>query len=153
MGLETDFIAWNAETAAGVIAGEAHREGALLPMLHALMRVFGHVPDAATPLLAETLNLSRADVHGVLSFYADLRRTPPPAHVLKLCRAEACQARGGEALAAQALARLSGRTDLAIEDVYCLGLCASGPAALLDGRPVARLDIERLDRLLAGAAP
>jgi formate dehydrogenase subunit gamma len=145
------FAAWNAEVAADVIGAEAHREGALLPVCHALMHTFGHVPEAAVPIIAQALNLSRAEVHGVVSFYADFRREPPPQHVLRLCRAEACQARGGEALAAAAERRLAGRADVEVEAVYCLGLCASGPAAMLDGRPIARLDAERLAHLLEAA--
>ncbi len=144
-----DFSAWDAVRAAAIIESEAGRDGALLPMLHAVSDTFGHVPDEAVPIIAKTLNLTRAEVHGVLTFYRDFRRTPPPPHVLKLCRAEACQARGGEALALWARTRLEGRDDVALEDVYCLGLCASGPAAMLDGRLVAWLDSSRLDRLLA----
>ena len=142
---------WNPDAAAAVIAAEAHREGALLPVLHAVSRAFGYVPSAAVPLIADALNLSRAEVHGVISFYHDFRTAPPPPHVLKLCRAEACQARGGEALAAATAAKLAGRADIALEAVYCLGLCASGPAALLDDRPIARLDAARLDAALAEA--
>ena len=142
---------WNPDAAVAVIAGEARREGALLPVLHALNHAFGYVPSAAVALVADALNLSRAEVHGVVTFYHDFRAAPPPAHVLKLCRAEACQARGGEALAARTQARLAGREDVAVEAIYCLGLCADGPAALLDDRPVARLDDARLTDLLARA--
>jgi formate dehydrogenase subunit gamma len=140
-----------------IIAAEADREGALLPILHALTDVFGYLPDAATPLIAAALNISRADVHGVITFYHDFRREPPPDHVVKLCRAEACQARGGRALAAHAERRLGVKLEphgqakdgVALEPVYCLGLCASGPAAMVDGRPVARLDAAKFDRVLA----
>jgi formate dehydrogenase subunit gamma len=143
-----DRDAWNAQKAAAIVSELADRDGALLPILHALARAFGHVPDAAVPMIAGALNISRAEVHGVLTFYHDFKRVPPPPVSLKLCRAEACQARGGEALAEHAQAVHGARSDLAIEPVYCLGLCASGPAALLDGRPHARLSAERLDRLL-----
>ena len=142
---------WNPDDAAAVIAAEARREGALLPVLHALTSAFGYVPSAAVPLIADALNLSRAEVHGVISFYHDFRTAPPPAHVLKLCRAEACQARGGEALATATAAKLTGRADISLEAVYCLGLCASGPAALLDDRLIGRLDAARLDAALAEA--
>ena len=145
------FAVWNAEQAAAIVAAQANREGALLPILHAVNHAFGHVPDAIVPIIAQTLNLSRAEVHGVISFYHDFKTSPPPAHVLKLCRAEACQARGGEALAARTLARLADRADIVVEAVYCLGLCASGPAAMLDGRLAARLDDDRLTALLAAA--
>jgi formate dehydrogenase subunit gamma len=149
---------WRPERAAEIIAAGARQEGALLPILHALQEAFGHVPEAAIPMVAEALNLTRAEVHGVVGFYRDFRREPAGRHVLKHCRAEACQSRGAEALAAQAQAALgigwggtSADRALTLEAVYCLGLCATAPAALLDGRPVGRLDRERLAALLAGA--
>lgn len=147
---------WDPQLASEIIAREADRDGALLPVLHRLQAEFGWIPDEATPLVAEVLNLSRADVHGVLTFYHDFRRAPPGRHVVKLCQAEACQARGSRAIAASAEARLGvplGQTSrdgaVTLEPVYCLGLCASGPAALVDGRPVARIDAARLDRMLS----
>jgi formate dehydrogenase subunit gamma len=152
-----DVSAWSRERAEIII--EAHRgvEGATLPILHALQAAFGFVPDEAIPMVAEALNVTRADVHGVVTFYHDFRREPPGRHRLRLCRAEACQAMGGDALAARALSRLGigwGETSrggaVTVEAVYCLGLCACSPAALLDGRPVGRLDPARLDALLAG---
>jgi formate dehydrogenase subunit gamma len=143
------------ERAAEIIAAGAREEGATLPILHALQQAFGCVPDAAIPMLAEALNRTRAEVYGVVGFYRDFRREPAGRHVLKLCRAEACQAMGGEALAAQAQAALGIGWDettrdraLTLEPVYCLGLCATAPAALLDGRPVGRLTRERLALLL-----
>jgi len=142
---------WNLDIARDLIAAQARRDGPLLPVLHALNDAFGHVPAVAVPMIAETLNLSRAEVHGVISFYHDFRSSPPPARVLKLCRAEACQARGGEALAARTRALLAERADISVEAVYCLGLCASGPAGLIDGRPIARLDDAKLAALVAEA--
>jgi formate dehydrogenase subunit gamma len=154
---------WNPETAGTLIAAKAALDGPLMPILHALNETFGHVPDEAVALIAEALNISRAEVHGTLTFYHDFRREPAPAHVVRLCRAEACQARGGASLAAHAEARLGTRMaphghagaagpssapSWALEPVYCLGLCASGPAALIDGRPHARLTPERLDALI-----
>jgi formate dehydrogenase subunit gamma len=137
----------------------ADREGPLLPVLHELLETFGHVPDEATPIVADVLNLSRADVHGVITFYHDYRREPAGRHVLKLCRAEACQARGGDAVAEETAKRLGveigstsadGRTTF--EAVYCLGLCASGPSAMIDGKLVGRLTTgDRLEKLLAEA--
>lgn len=154
----TSYERWRPELAAEVIAPFVSQPGALMPILHALQETFGHVPDAATPIVAEALNLSRADVHGVLTFYHDFRHAPPGRRVLKLCQAEACQARGSRAVTARAEAALSvslGETTddgaVTLEAIYCLGLCASGPAALLDGRPVARLDDVRLDALVAEA--
>jgi formate dehydrogenase subunit gamma len=148
--------AWNAEVASDLIAAHTQREGSLLPILHAIQECFGYIPDAAVLLVAQALNLSRAEVHGVVSFYHDFRSEPAGRHVLKLCRAEACQAYGGDALAARAEERLGvkfggttadGRVTL--EPVYCLGLCSVSPSAMIDGRVVARLDDNKLDALIA----
>lgn len=126
----------------------------LLPLLHALQHEIGYVDDALVPVIAKALNLSIADVHGVVTFYHDFRRKPAGRHVVKLCRAESCQARGGraiEAAAAQSLGVAMGETrrdgQVTLEAVYCLGLCAIGPNALVDGRPVARIDGAALDRI------
>jgi formate dehydrogenase subunit gamma len=134
-------------------------DGALLPMLHALQHAFGHVPADAIPLAAKALNLSRAEVHGVATFYHEFRRTPPGRRVLQVCRAEACQAAGGAAVEAHARARLGGEWHgttadgaTTLEPVFCLGLCAVAPAALLDGAPLARLDPAKLDAALEGGA-
>ena len=147
---------WSAERAKEVIAEHVGREGAMLPILHALQDVFGYVDVAAEPLVAHALNVTRAEVHGVVTFYHDFRRAPPGRHVLKLCRAEACQAAGGDALAARAEAKLGlslpgTRADghVTFEPVYCLGLCATAPSAMLDGRVIGRLNHARLDSLLA----
>ena len=148
---------WDPIGAQAIIVAGAGVEGGLLPLLHALQETFGHVPDQAVPLLAETLNLSRAEVHGVLSFYPDFRRTPPIGPVIRLCRAEACQARGAravetalsEAFGAEMGAH-PGPTGVALEAVFCLGLCASGPAAIVDGQLVARLEGDRLKAFIAG---
>jgi formate dehydrogenase subunit gamma len=149
---------WDPVRAAEIISAHQRLEGPMLPILHALQAAFGHVPEAAVPIVAEALNLSRAEVHGVVTFYHDFRREPPPRHVLKLCRAEACQAAGGDALAARAEARLgvkmgkaSADGRVALEPIYCLGLCATAPSAMLDGRIVGRLDQPRLDALLKEA--
>ncbi|HEU0065796.1 MAG TPA: formate dehydrogenase subunit gamma [Sphingomonas sp.] len=134
----------------------ANTRGALLPLLHAIQAEIGHVPDEAVPHIAKALNISRAEVHGVVTFYHDFRRRPAGTHVVKLCRAEACQARGGAAIEAAAVERLgiamgSTRADgqVTLEAIYCLGLCAIGPSALVDGRPVARIDAARLERIAA----
>ncbi|MFT3957448.1 MAG: formate dehydrogenase subunit gamma [Piscinibacter sp.] len=127
-----------------------------MPALHAVQDALGHVPDEAVPLLAETFNLSRAEVHGVLTYYHHFRREPAGRHVVQVCRAEACQACGGEELLAQAQ-RLLGceshhtRADGAVtlEPVYCLGLCASSPAIQIDQRLHGRVTPQRLDSLLA----
>ncbi|QBR71681.1 formate dehydrogenase subunit gamma [Beijerinckiaceae bacterium] len=143
--------AWNAARAREIIAEHALLEGPMLPILHALQEEFGHVSADAVPLVADALNLSRAEVHGVVSFYHDFRAHPCGSHVLKLCRGEACQSMGSEALAESALAKLGvgwhGTTrdgELTVEPVYCLGLCATSPSALLDGEPIGRLDEAKL---------
>ena len=126
----------------------------LLPLLHAMQEEVGFIDDAWVPVIAKALNISRADVHGVVTFYHDFRRVAPGRHVVKLCRAESCQARGGaaiEATAAKLLGVAMGETradgQVALEPVYCLGLCAIGPNALVDGRPVARIDAAALERI------
>jgi formate dehydrogenase subunit gamma len=151
-------IPWNPDIAAERIDALKHIEGPLLPILHDLQGVFGCIPRDAEPLIADKLNLTRAEVHGVVTFYHDFRERPAGAHVLKLCRAEACQSAGGEALATraeEALGIASGETtpdgQVTLEAVYCLGLCAIAPSAMIDGRVVARLDPPRLDALIAEA--
>ena len=130
-------------------------EGALLPILHAIQAEFGHVPQVALPVVAKAMNISRAEVHGVMSFYHDFREAPAGRHIVKLCRAEACQAVGADRLADHARTSLGldwhettkdGRVTL--EPIFCLGLCACGPAALIDGKLVGRVDETRLDSLL-----
>jgi formate dehydrogenase subunit gamma len=146
---------WSPERAAAIIAARTGDAGATLPILQALQETFGYIPDAAIPMVAEALNLTRAEVYGVVSFYHDFRRQPAGRHVLKLCRAEACQSMGAEALAAQVQAALqigwgdtSADRAVTLEPVYCLGLCATAPALLLDDEPVGRLDGGRLAALL-----
>lgn len=155
---ETRHEIWSAARAQAIVQRHVGREGPLLPILHDLQDVFGHIPEPAVPMVADALNLSRAEVHGVVSFYHDFRREPAGRHVLKLCRAEACQAAGGDVLAARAQSKLAtamGGTSadgrVTIEPVYCLGLCACAPSAMYDGKLVARLDEARLDALLTEA--
>ena len=152
----SNYEPWSAEKTAQIIAEHKGLEGPLLPILHALQAAFGYIDRAAEPIVAEALNISRAEVHGVVTFYHDFREQPAGRHVLKLCRAEACQAAGGEALASHAEARLGvafGQTSadgrVTLEPVYCLGLCAVSPSAMLDGRVIARLDAKKLDALAA----
>ena len=126
-----------------------------MPILHALQQEFGFVPEEVVSLVATALNLSRAEVHGIVSFYHDFRRAPPGRHVLRLCRAEACQSMGADALAAEAQERLGvrwGETSadnrVTLEPVFCLGLCACAPAAMFDGKVVGALDKVRLGALI-----
>jgi formate dehydrogenase subunit gamma len=158
MGTMPVYEPWDAERGAEIIADLAHIKGGTLVILHALQEAFGYVPEPAVPMIASALNLSRAEVHGVFTFYHDFRREPAGRHVLKLCRAEACQAAGGDALAARAESKLGiaiGNTTadmrVTLEPIYCLGLCATAPSAMLDGRVVGRLDEARLDALVAEA--
>ncbi|MBZ9716599.1 formate dehydrogenase subunit gamma [Mesorhizobium sp. AD1-1] len=131
-------------------------EGPLLPILHGIQEEFGHVPKDALPVIAEALNISRAEVHGVVSFYHDYRSHPAGRHVLKLCQAESCQSMGSDAIAAK-LKQLLGigfhettrDGSVTLEPVYCLGLCACSPAAMLDGEVIGRLDDEKLDEIVA----
>jgi formate dehydrogenase subunit gamma len=146
--------AWNEAEATEIIRRHDDREGAMLPILHDLQAAFGCVAPAAVRLVAHELNLTRAEVHGVVSFYHDFREQPAGKHVLKLCRAEACQSRNGEQMARDVLKRFGvewGDTTpdghLTIEAVYCLGLCACAPSAMLDGQPMARLTPESIDEI------
>lgn len=141
-----------------IVASQLHLEGPLLPIFHALQQTFGCVPQAALPVIAEALNITRAEVHGVMSFYHDFREVPAGRHVVKICRAEACQAVGADALAARTLEKLGtewhGTTAngaVTIEPVYCLGLCACGPAAMVDNKVVGRVDDARLATIFAEA--
>jgi formate dehydrogenase subunit gamma len=145
------YEAWNAARGAEIIAAHTGREGPALLILHALQAVFGCVPREAVPMVAEALNLTRAEMHGIVSFYHDFRSHPPGHHVLQLCRAEACQSLGADAVHARVRQRLDvdwhGTTadgEVTLEPVFCLGLCAIGPTAMLDGRPLGRLDADRV---------
>jgi formate dehydrogenase subunit gamma len=129
-------------------------EGPLLPILHDVQHAFGYVPKAALPVIADGLNLSRAELHGVVSFYHDYRKAPAGRHVIKLCRAEACQSMGGDVLADRLMQLLgldwhetSDDGAVTVEPVYCLGLCACAPAAMVDGEVIGRLDADAVGEL------
>lgn len=152
---ETSHVA---DLVLAIVARLKNEEGPLLPILRGVQEALGHVPPEAVTLIAGELNLSRAEVYGVVTFYHDFREAPAGRHMLKLCRAEACQAMGGEALIEHAESRLGiacGDTAMdgcvTLQPVYCLGLCATAPSAMIDGRPVGRLTAARLDALLAEA--
>lgn len=141
---------------AEAIAAHGDQPGALLPLLHAVQDALGYVPGQALPMIARALDLSRAEVHGVISYYHFFRSEPPGRQVVQVCRAEACQACGAEALLAHAervlgCARHSTRDDGAVtlEPVYCLGLCAASPAVQIGAELHARMTPERLEKLLA----
>jgi formate dehydrogenase subunit gamma len=139
---------WTVEEAEQIIRRHAGRKGPLLPILNDVQATFGHVPDGVVPIVAEALNLSRAEVHGVVTFYHDLQRAPHDRPVVKLCRAEACQARGVDRIAPL----FEADERIHVETVYCLGLCASGPSAMVGEQVFARLDDLGARRLIDAAA-
>ncbi|MCJ9672028.1 MULTISPECIES: formate dehydrogenase subunit gamma [unclassified Neorhizobium] len=140
-----------------IIRDLKHLEGPMLPILHAIQAEFGYVPEEVKPVIASELNLSRAEVHGVVTFYHEFRDHPAGRHVLKLCRAEACQSMGSDRIADHARQLLGidfHQTTLdgavTLEPVYCLGLCACAPAAMLDGEVFGRVDELCLSEIVAG---
>jgi formate dehydrogenase subunit gamma len=146
------------ETMTAILATHGGLEGPLLPILHAVQAEFGFVPADVVQIIADHLNITRAEVHGVITFYHDFRDAPAGKHVVKICRAEACQSVGANALSERAFEKLGvewhGTTangNVTLEPVYCLGLCACGPAAMVDGKVVGRVDNDKLDAILAGA--
>ena len=154
--IEAPLSPAQAEAVQAAVAAHRERPGALLPILHAVQDALGHVPPTALPAIAHALNLTRAEVHGVVSFYHHFRSTPPGRHVVRLCRAEACQARGARALEAHARSVLGidfGATSadgaVTLEAIYCLGNCACGPSLLVDADELhANVTPERFDALL-----
>jgi formate dehydrogenase subunit gamma len=151
-------MAFDVDLARTLIDRKRDAPGAALPILHDLMDEFGYIDDAAIALMAEALNISRAETLGVVSFYHDFRRSPFDGRVLKLCRAESCQAMGCEDLVSHLSVRhgieadgADESSDLHVRSVYCLGNCALSPAALLDGEPIGRLDRDRIDAIVSGA--
>ncbi|MDR0251642.1 MAG: formate dehydrogenase subunit gamma [Brucellaceae bacterium] len=133
-------------------------EGPLLPVLHAIQEEFGYVPAETLTLIAEALNLSRAEVHGVMTFYHDFRASPTGRHVIRICRAEACQSMDGDRMA-EAVQKLlgigwgetTGDGKITLEAVYCLGLCACAPAAQVDDRLIGRLNERKAEQMIAEA--
>lgn len=145
-----------AELAAQICARHGNQASELLEILHDLQHAHGFVPEAAIPAIAKAVNRSRAEVHGVVTFYHDYRRERPGRHVIKLCRAEACQSMGADKTCSHAEKKLKvklGETTpdgaVTLEGVFCLGNCALSPAALVDGRPVGRVNPERFDAILS----
>jgi formate dehydrogenase subunit gamma len=150
--------AWDAERAQLRIRELEHLPGALLPILHALQEEFGYVDPSATPMIADALNLSQAEVHGVISFYHHFRHHPAGRHVLWICRAESCQSMGCEKLvehveqrAGIKLGETTADGSLTVEQVFCLGNCALSPAVLLDGQPYGRVSPSVADFLVDSA--
>ena len=143
------------ERVLAVIAELKHEAGPLLPVLHGIQNALGYVPPDAVPLVADALNLSRADVHGVISFYHYFRDTPPGRHVIHVCRAESCQSMNGKALEAHVKSRLgiafhqtTQSGSFTVEPVYCLGNCACSPAVMVDGELYGRVTPARFDEIV-----
>ena len=139
-----------------IVDRHAGMEGSALPILHAIQEAFGYVPSEAVPIVAHALNRSRAEIHGVVTFYRDFRSSPAGRHVVRVCRAEACKSMGSHRIVAAfegALGQKIGTTsedgEVTLEPVYCLGLCATAPNAMIDGRPAGRLDQDAVERLVA----
>jgi formate dehydrogenase subunit gamma len=137
-----------------IIADHQALEGPLLPILHAIQSEFGHVPQSALLEIAQALSLGKAEVHGVMSFYHDFRASPAGRHVIKICRAEACQSMGADKLAALLQEKLgigwhetTADGAVTLEPVFCLGLCACAPSAMVDGKLVGRLDEETVQQI------
>lgn len=152
------YEAWDPQEAAAIVASRAKEKGATLPILHDLMERFGFVDRSIIPVLADALNLSRAEIHGTVTFYHDFRDHPPGRRTLKVCRAEACQSKGAvemhDALKKKLGIDWHGTTSdgaITIEPVYCLGLCACAPAVMVDEDPVGNVDVHALDELIAEA--
>jgi formate dehydrogenase subunit gamma len=141
---------YNHEQVAAIIATQLSRPGALLPILHAIQDALGFIPPDAVSQIASALNLSRAEVHGVITFYHHFRTTPPARHTIQICCAEACQSMGAERLVEHAEQRLAGRKqgEVALQPVYCLGLCATSPAVMIGDELHARVTPEKFDRLV-----
>lgn len=134
----------------------AGQPGNLLPVLHDIQHTLGYIPDQTVPVLSEQLQLSRAEIHGVISFYPHFRSSAPAATVLEMCRAESCQAMGAQKLIDHARQKLgcdfhetSADGNVSLEPVYCLGLCAQSPAIMMNGQPHARMTFEKFDGLIA----
>ena len=146
---------WDTDRAAAIIQELQQLPGAVLPILHALQEEFGYVDEAAVPLIADAVNISKAEVHGVISFYRDFRHTPPGRHTLKMCRAEACQSMGCDRVIDHVEKRLGAKLgettadgSFSLDAVYCLGNCALSPAVMLDGKPYGRVSAQVADFLI-----
>ena len=142
--------AYNHEQVAVIIAAQQSCPGALLPILHDIQDALGYIPPDSVAQIASALNLSRAEVHGVITFYHHFRTTPPARHTIQICCAEACQSMGAERLVEHAEQRLAGRKqgEISLQPVYCLGLCATSPAVMIGEELHARVTPEKFDRLL-----
>ncbi len=143
-------LAYNHEQVAAIIATHLSRPGALLPILHGIQDALGYIPTDSVAQVASALNLSRAEVHGVVTFYHHFRTAPPARHAIQICCAEACQSMGAERLVEHAEKKLAGceQGQYSLQPVYCLGLCATSPAVMIGEELYARVTPEKFDRLL-----
>lgn len=155
-GARARYEAWTPARGSEIIADHLAMEGPAMPILHAMQETFGYVPQDAVPLIADALNLSRAEVHGTLTFYHDFRHEPAGKHVVKVCVAESCQAAGSHETAPKIAAALDcgfGETrpdgQVTLEPIYCLGLCSCSPAAMVNGRLIGRIDDEAIEEIAA----
>ena len=146
---------WDRDAVLAIIASSKEKPGALLPILHGIQDALGYVPPDSVPLIAEALNLSRAEVHGVISFYHYFRQTPPGKHTIHVCRAESCQSMGSEALESYAKSRLgidyhetTEDQAFSLEPVYCLGNCACSPSIMVGKEVHGRVTPERFDAII-----
>lgn len=146
---------WDKDRIRNIVAGGKDTPGALLPILHGIQDVLGYVPSECVPIIAEELNLSRAEVHGVVSFYHYFRTTPPGKHIIYVCRAESCQAMGSQALETHVQQRLgiayhetTPDGSFSLEPVYCLGNCACSPSIMIDREVHGRVTAERFDEIV-----
>lgn len=156
MSTETNGKAAWIDAVSSALDANRDRPGALLPILHDIQHAIGHIPPDAVPEIARGLNLSRAEIHGVVTFYHDFRSEPPGRHVLKICQAESCQAVGSDALVRHACKRLgiemhqtTSDRAITLEPVYCLGNCALSPALTVDGEVHGRVNPDKLDVIMA----
>ena len=148
------------EEVATIVRALKHKPGALLPVLHGIQDELGYIPSEAVPIIAHEMNLTRAEVHGVMTFYHDFRTEPAGRHILRICQAESCQAMGSTALTAHAKENLgvdfhqtTRDNAVTLEPVYCLGCCATSPAIMLDGDVYGRVTPERFDKIVEEARP
>ena len=151
--MTTDALSAHSQRVRTITEQHLGERGSLMPVLHDLMEEFGHITREDVAAVADVLNLSVAEVHGVVSFYHDFRTTPPPAHTIALCRAEACQAVGAERVFAEAVAAHERDDEVEVREVFCLGNCALGPSGMLDGRLHGRLDADRIAALTGAWRP
>lgn len=154
--MENREIEWNPTEVQSIVERLKQRPGALMLILHEVQKRIGHIPRESVPIIARGLNLSRAEVHGVITFYHDFHTVPRGRHVIKVCRAESCQAMGAEKLAAHASGRLgiefganTPDGEYTLEPVYCLGNCACSPAIMVDGELYGRVNAQRFDSIIA----